>query len=98
LPLGEPELPPGFFVAPLGWLELPDEPLLLGEEPVVPLAPDEPELLPEADVPPLELDPLRSHPANRAPLSANAIAAANAVSFILTSFGLCPLTRAINGP
>lgn len=91
-----PELPLGRFAAPL-WPALPllapledwPEVPLAPEEPDVPLEPEEPEV-PEAEVPPeLELPP-RSHPANRAPLSANAIAAANAVNFILTSLGCVP--------
>jgi hypothetical protein len=60
------------------------------------LVPPEPDglALPEAELPPPEAGrlPSRSHPARRAPLSANATAAANAVSFIITSMGLCDLS------
>jgi hypothetical protein len=79
----------GFFGASLGELLAP--PLGVGA-----LVPPEPDglALPEAEVPPPEAGrlPSRSHPAKRAPLSANATAAANAVSFIVTSMGLCDLT------
>ena len=78
----------GFFGASLGELLAPP----LG----VPLVPPEPDglALPEAELPPPEAGrlPSRSHPAKRAPLSANATAAASAVSFIITSMGLCDLT------
>jgi hypothetical protein len=85
LPLG---LPEGFFAAPLDELE-PE--LELPVEPEVPLEPDGLEL-PDDEVPPPEADllPSRSHPAIRALLRANASAAANAVSFILTSVGCVP--------
>lgn len=61
-----------------------------GVWPVVPLAPDGE--LPEAVLPPEAEPPSRLHPERSAPLSANAIAAANAVNFILTSMGLWCLT------
>jgi hypothetical protein len=66
----------------------------LGVCPLVPPEPDVPALLPEAELLPPEAErlPSRSHPAKRAPLSANAAAAANAVSFIITSMGLGDLT------
>jgi hypothetical protein len=83
LPPAPPGLPAGF----LDWEELDPAAPPLGEVLELPLAPDEPEV-PDADDPALD-PPSRSHPATRAPLSANANAAANAVSFILTSFGLC---------
>jgi hypothetical protein len=77
---------PGVVEPPLCW-------------PGVPLVPDEPEL-PEAELPPPEAErsPSRLHPDRSAPLSANRAAATNAVNFILTSAGLCPLIGARNGP
>jgi hypothetical protein len=66
--------------------------------PELPLAPDGLELPEAADPPPeAALFASRSQP-TRAPLRANTSAAANAVNFMLTSMGLCPQTRASNGP
>jgi hypothetical protein len=97
------------LLVPLGLLELPAPPGVVGlvdfllapldgdpALPDVPLAPDE--LLPVAELPPDAEPPSRSHPAIRVPLRANASAAANAVDFMLTSIGLCAQGRARNGP
>jgi hypothetical protein len=83
LPLPELGAPPGldglFFAVEL-----------LEPEPEVPPAPDGLEL-PDAEVPPPDDEPpCRSQPAIRVPLRANANAAANAVSFMLTSMGCVP--------
>jgi len=96
LPVLEPVDPEGFsagFFAMLPEELEPLDPVLeLPLEPEVPLAPDGLEL-PVAEVPPPEADllPSLSHPASRVPLRANAIAAANAVNFMLTSMGCVPV-------
>jgi hypothetical protein len=95
LPPGAPGLEGRFGAAP-GCVE-PSlcEPLAppFGVWPVVPDVPPVPDVLePEAELPPPEAErlPSLSHPARRAPLSANAAAAANAVNFMFTSEGCVP--------
>jgi hypothetical protein len=97
LPPGAPGLE-GRFGAPPGCVE-PSlcaplaPPFEVWPEVPVPLLPVPDVLeLPVAELPPPDAErlPSLSHPARRAPLSANATAAANAVNFMFTSEGCVP--------